>query len=439
MHLSWGMHDQGLNYAISTGPVLGNTPISFGSNTTMVGFETSVTYPQFLTMPNGDLLFLYRIGASGGGNTFLNRYILSTHTWTNVNETGGVYSPFIQGLWASTNYNAYPQMPCLDAAGNIYLGWTFRQTPAYESNQNLLFAKSTNGGVAWQRFNGTPYDLPISQGIESGDGNTIANVIVPIPQNYSLINQAGMCLDGNTNPVLATWWAPGSVTNNYQRQYMVVFPDSNGVWQTRQISHRTNDPPGTMEEDGAVRDLGRPVVVADKQNRIIVVYRDNFQNSGSNSLTVVHSLPYALDPERTNWFTINLTTDNLGSYEGVIDLARWQRDNVLDILFQPSTGEGYTAPENTASPIGVVEWNAAAYFSNVPPVQIAFTNANQNVVLSWPSQTGWGYMVQTSTNMTSWSDLGTLNGNEAALQYIYTNAAALPARFWRVQLKEGGF
>ena len=100
--------------------------------------------------------------------------------------------------------------------------------------------------------------------MESGDPNSIGQVIVPIPQNYSLINQAGMCLDASNNPVMATWWAPGSGTNNYQRQYMVVFPDTNGVWQTRQISNRTNDPPGTMELDAVVRDLGRPVVVCDK-------------------------------------------------------------------------------------------------------------------------------------------------------------------------------
>ena len=66
----------------------------------MTGNETSVTYPQFLTLPNGDLLFLYRVGASGGGNTFLNRWSLASQTWTNVNMSGGVPLPFIQGLWA---------------------------------------------------------------------------------------------------------------------------------------------------------------------------------------------------------------------------------------------------------------------------------------------------------------------------------------------------
>jgi hypothetical protein len=439
MHLSWGMHDQNLHYARSTAPVTGSQPIAFGSDLGadgMTGIETSVTYPQFLTMPNGDLLFLYRVGASGGGNTWLNHWVLASQTWTNVNLAGGTPSPFIQGLWPATNYNAYPNMPCLDANGDLYLAWTWRETPAYESNNNLLFAKSTDGGVTWQRFNGTFYDLPISQGVESGDPNAIAQVIVPIPQNYSLINQAGMCLDASNNPVIATWWAPGSPTN-YQRQYMVVFPDTNGVWQTRQISNRTNDPPGTMELDAVVRDLGRPVVVCDQQNRVIVLYRDNF---GSNGLTVAYSLTYAMDPQRTNWTTVDLTADNLGNYEPVIDLARWQRDNIMDIVYQASDGEGYTAPTNNASPIGVLEWNAAAYFNHAPVLQIALTNLNQDVVLSWNSQPGWGYQVQWSTNLVNWNLAATLNSISGfSSQYVQTNGAAGPQQFWRLRSQQGGF
>ncbi len=438
MHLSWGMHDQNLNYARSTAPVTGTNVIAFGPNLgTMTGNETSVTYPQFLTMPDGDLLYLYRVGASGGGNTFLNRWSLASQAWTNVNMSGGVPLPFIQGLWATSNYNAYPNMPCLDATGNLYLAWTWRETPAYESNHDLNYGKSTNGGVTWLRYEGTPYDLPICESGQTSDTNEFAEIIVPIPQNYSLINQAGMCLDASNNPVIATWWAPGSPTN-YQRQYMVVFPDTNGVWQTRQVSNRTNDPPGTMELDAVVRDLGRPVVVCDQQNRIIVLYRDNF---GSNGLTIVSSLPYAMDPQRTNWTTFDLTTDNLGNCEPVIDLARWQMDNVLDIVYQASDGEGYTAPTNNASPIGVLEWNAAAWFNYHPALQLALTNSNQDVVLSWNSQPGWGYQVQWSTNLFNWNVAVTLNGINGflPLSYTQTNGAVGPLRFWRLQTEEGGF
>jgi hypothetical protein len=437
MHISWGMHGNSFLYAKSTAPVTGSQPIAFAPATTMTGDENNVTYPQFLTMLSGDLLFIFREGTSGSGNTFINYYNHATQTWTNQQYNAG-QQPFVQGIGWSPDYNCYPNMPCLDAAGNLFFIWVWRDTYLYESNFDFNYAKSANGGKTWLRSTGLPYALPITAFGESGDTNTTAERILTIPQNSSLINQAGMCLDASNNPVIATWWAPGSGTNNYRRQYMVVFPDTNSVWQTRQVSNRTNDPPGTRMLDSVVRDLGRPVVVCDKQNRIIVLYRDNF---GSNGLTIVQSLPYAVDPQRTNWTTFDLTTDNLGNYEPVIDLARWNMDNVLDIVYQASSGEGYTPPANTASPIGVLEWNAAAHFNYHPALQLTLTNSNQDVALSWNSQPGWGYQVQWTTNLVNWNVAATLSGISGflPLQYVQTNGVSGSQRFWRLQVKEGGF
>src|SRR5262249_51672286 len=132
MHLSWGMHNAALNYAVSTNPVAGNLPIGFGPIIPMTGQENSVTYPQFFNAPNGDLFYFFREVDSGGGDNYLNRYILATHSWTNVNAASGTQQPFIKGLGWVPDYNAYLNMPCIDAAGNLYLVWTWRGTPAYQ-------------------------------------------------------------------------------------------------------------------------------------------------------------------------------------------------------------------------------------------------------------------------------------------------------------------
>jgi hypothetical protein len=436
MHLSWGMHGNSFLYAKSKTSVLGSQSIAFGATNTMTGGENNVTYPQFLTLPNGDLLFIFREGSSGAGDTFINRYDHATQTWTNQQYSAG-QQPFIKGTWTNTTYNCYPNMPCLDAAGNLYFIWVWRETPAYLSNHDFSYARSTNGGKTWLRSGGTPYTLPISDYGESGNTNTIAERILNLATNSSLINQAGMCLETNDKPVVASWWAPGTSTNNYRRQYMVLFNDTNGVWQTRQVSNRTNDSTSVIKSDAYVRDLARPVVVCDKQDRIIVLYRDN---AGSNGLTVVCSLPGAMDPNRLLWTTFDLTTDNLGSYEPVIDNERWARDNVLDILYQPSTGYGYLAPSNTASPIGVLEWNAAAWFAHQPAIQLSFTNSGLDAVVSFPSQTGWGYRLTSATNLfSSWETVSTVSGDGLYRQIIHTNGAADARRFWRLQIKEGGF
>ena len=332
-------------------------------------------------------------------------------------------------------------MPQLDADGNFHLIWTWRyqsDSPAgesgYQTNHDFDYARSTNGGLTWLRQNNIPYSLPINQA-NGADTNFHAEKILIIPEGYSLINQAGMCLDTNNSPVIATWWAPGTGTNNFRRQYMIAFRDVNGVWQVRQVSNRTNDPIGTKYAEANVRNLGRPVIVCDSVGRLIVLYRDN---AGSNGLTIVHSLPYAQDPQRTNWTTIDLTTANLGNYEPVIDEARWELDRNLHIVYQPSQGEGYTPPANTAAQIGVVEWNAAAYFAHRPALSLSFANTT-NAAVTFNSQLGWGYRVQTSTNLTTWETLITLPGVSGQLQHTHTNSIGASRRYWRLQSQEGGF
>jgi hypothetical protein len=197
----------------------------------------------------------------------------------------------------------------------------------------------------------------------------------------------------------------------------------------------TNDPPGTKYSEGAVRNLGRPTVVADRDDRLIVAWRDNFLGNG---LTVAFCPPRALDPQRTNWTTMDLTTANLGSYESQIDWERWQRDNVLHLLYQPAAGEGYTPPANTASPIGVLEWNAAAWFAHRPVLRLAIESGT-NAMLTFNAQPGWGYRLQSSADLTAWETLTTFPGTMGERQYTHTSAVGGQARYWRLEIREGGY
>jgi hypothetical protein len=112
----------------------------------------------------------------------------------------------------------------------------------------------------------------------------------------------------------------------------------------------------------------------------------------------------------------------------------------MDIVYQASDGEGFTAPANNASLIGVLEWNAAAYFNHDPALQLMLTNSGKNVALSWNSQPGWGYQVEWSTNLISWNVAATLdNISGFSSQYIFTNSAASRQQFWRVLTQQGGY
>ncbi len=448
MHLSWGMHGDAFHYAKSLGPVTGNGPMTLGPDTTMTGRENGVTYPQFMTLPDGDLLYLFREGFSGSGDIYLNRYDTATRIWTSVHSSGNTHLPFIKGTGWNTDYNAYVNMPQLGLTdGNeLTLTWCWRYSSGtsdtgsgavgYQTNSNFYFARSPDAGVTWKRFDGTPYVLPISSIAENGVQATRAERIVNIPENSSLINQSGMCLDRSGNPVIATWWAPETPAANFSRQYMVVFRHDNGTWQTRPVSNRTIDPGSTRFPEGSVRNMGRPVVVNDDSDRMIVAYRDNEE---SNGMTIVHSLPKSQDPDRTVWIQFELTTGNLGNYEPTIDNELWDRERRMHFLYQSSDGQGYTSPANTASRISVLEWDAAIYFDQQPQPGVAFSADKSQITITCPSEPSWAYRLWSSTDLKDWTLIETRAGTGERLEFVQPNNVGELKRFWKIGYKEGGF
>ncbi|MES2439685.1 MAG: BNR-4 repeat-containing protein [Verrucomicrobiota bacterium] len=463
MHVSWGMHGDAFHYSKSTTPVTGTGPIALGPDTTMTGLENEVTYPQFLKLPSGDVLFIFREVASGNGDTYVNRYSIATKTWSNVHGSTTTQSPFIKGTGWSPNYNAYLNMPQLGGpdGDDLVITWGWRYEPVggdspgnfdgYQTNNNMNFARSPDAGLTWKRFNGTSYSLPITRDLEISAANK-AEIIVPIPEGSSLINQASTCLDRNDNPVTCTWWAPETVSNNYRRQYMVVFRDDNGTpataaddtWQTRAVSNRASDPTGTRYAEDHVRDLGRPIVVSDDDDRIIVSYRDNQSTSSltnglTNGLTIVHSLPRRDDPHHLVWMQFNLTAENLGNYEPIIDNELWDRERQLHFLYQPAEGQGYVTASNLASRFSVLEWDAASYFNHHPQPGVSFSADKTQITITCPSQPSWSYRLWSSTNLENWSVIETRAGTGQPLEFTQAANLGETKRFWRIEFKEGGF
>ncbi len=169
MHMVWGLHNNTMQYSQTTASVLNSNPIVFNpqqDNMTGSGRENSATYPEFYTLPDGDLLFEMRIGASGSGDTIMNRYDTATKTWSRIN---GFTNPIISGTYGSYDANAYVNNLVFDHAGNIQMTWVWRETSDYNSNHDIMYAKSTDQGVTWQKFNGTPYTLPITPNTNPAD------------------------------------------------------------------------------------------------------------------------------------------------------------------------------------------------------------------------------------------------------------------------------
>ena len=185
LHVAFDHHGQPLNYCRSTAPeslVLGEKEPMTSKD------EADVTYPEFYRLSTGDLLFVYRSGASGRGNLVLNRYNLKQRKWQRVQDV------LIDG---EGQRNAYWQL-YVDAKDVIHLSWVWRETWMVETNHDLCYACSSDGGKTWQKSNGEIYNLPIRE--------ANAEYACRIPQNSELINQTSMSADTEGHPYIVTYW-----------------------------------------------------------------------------------------------------------------------------------------------------------------------------------------------------------------------------------------
>jgi hypothetical protein len=380
MHMSWDMHNISLNYAVSTGTVndptfsslafstktAANAPTLFPSS----GSTTNeVTYPEFFNIPGtGNMVFAYRNGGAGGGSgngdQYIDVYNPTAGTWTNTKIINGQL----------TSVNAYLNGFVCNSQGTLLTTWTWRASPDWQTNSNIMFAQSPDNGTTWFKQGGTTaYTLPI---IQSGaPASSVAQTVWTIPQHSSFINQTTMTVDNNDNPMVATYWAPGTTgstnsmlapnatTNNPNRQYMLVYYDGT-QWRTSQITHRTSD---TAFDTSAadVRDLGRPIVLTDRENRTLVVTRSedtslgSFSNAnlGLNKNNIVVYYSTNLSSANPSWSSISLDSANMGSYEPTYDAAMWKNYGILDLFYEP-TGLGASS-----AAVKVLEWNEERYFS----------------------------------------------------------------------------
>lgn len=327
LHISWDHHGHPLRYAVSKTPA---TP-DFGEKVPMTGeTETNVTYPQFFKLDNGDLLFFYRDGASGRGNLVMNRYDVKTKKWTQLHKN------LISG---EGRRNAYWQCT-VGGDGSIHLSWVWRESPGVETNHDLCYARSTDGGKTWTTSDGTPYQLPIVQ--------ATAEIAQAIPQKHELINQTSMCVDGEGHPIIATYWRP---EGTQVVQYFIVRHDGKG-WSKSQVSDRKV--PFSLSGGGSKQiPISRPQVLAKSEGgktSIYLIYRDVTENDGKAILASCD------DISKGEWKRKPITDFSVRYWEPSYDHIRWERDHVLNVYVQTvGQGDGETLENLDATPVYVFE------------------------------------------------------------------------------------
>jgi hypothetical protein len=326
LHMAWDHHGDVLRYCRSTragGLELSDKMVMTGQN------EQKVTYPEFYNLPGGDLLFLYRDGVSGNGNLMLNRYDLSTGKWSVVQH------PLIDG---EGRHNAYWQA-AIDDEGGWHISWCWREHGGVETNHDICYARSGDGGKSWQKSTGEKYKLPITAGN--------AEYVRRIAQKSELINQTSMTVDKKGRPMIATYWRG---EGEKAPQYYLIYYDSK-EWQTRQVSRRKSS--FTLSGGGTKRlPMSRPKVLVDDKDNVYVIFRDAERGS-------CVSVAISEDAGRKKWRVEDLTAGSLELWEPGYDKVLWRRDNVVHLLVQKvSQGAdgGVKLADLAAQMVSILEW-----------------------------------------------------------------------------------
>jgi hypothetical protein len=330
LHITWDHHNNPLNYCVSVSP----GSLELTAKLAMTGLnEQKVTYPEFYKLPDGNLLFFYRDGASGNGNLILNHYNTPTKQWKQL------HTNLIDG---EGQRNAYWQA-CVDVKGTIHLSWVWRESPDVASNHDMCYAKSVDGGKTWSTSVGKKYTLPITA--------ATAEYACTIPQKSELINQTSMYADASGNPYIATYWRE---QGDSIPQYHLICKKG-GQWITKNLAFRKSS--FSLSGAGTKRiPISRPQIIVWRSGKLLnaaIIFRDAERG---NKVSVAASS----NIEKNKWRIIDLSEEPepVGSWEPTYDTELWKEKGILNLFVQRTEqvdGEGKA--NIPAQMVKVLEWN----------------------------------------------------------------------------------
>ena len=322
LHLAFDHHGHPLRYCRSTAP----GSLEMGPLETMTGMagEDNVTYPEFHTLPGGDMLFLFRSGASGRGDMVMNRYDTAQGRWRRVHDV------LIDG---EGQRNAYWQT-CVDSRGTLHVSWVWRETWMVETNHDVCYARSRDGGATWERSDGSPYTLPVTM--------ASAETVARVPQGRELINQCSMDADADGRPIIAMYWRDEADSVPHYR----VIEHDGTQWRSSVAVRRHT--PFTLSGGGTkMIPIARPRIVAGADGAAYMLLRDAERGSRA-------SLAWR-ESRRGKWRVADLTDYSVDAWEPAVDMDLWRHSGRLDVYVQRSSqGDGERVTAAPPSPAGVL-------------------------------------------------------------------------------------
>ncbi|MGE0759832.1 MAG: BNR-4 repeat-containing protein, partial [Pirellulaceae bacterium] len=217
----------------------------------------------------------------------------------------------------------------------------WRETPDVETNHDLAYARSADGGKTWTRTDGSLCPPPITA--------ATAEYAARIPQRSELANQTSMDTDDQGRPYIANFWREAQ---DAAPQYRIVFHRGEG-WRTVQVGRREVD--FRREGGGTKRSpVSRPRLLIDGRGpstRAYLLFRD-IERERRMSVASCENLPDG------QWTIRDLTASSVGQADPLHDPIVWQQRREIHLFTQfVGQGDGETMEDLPPQMVSVVAWS----------------------------------------------------------------------------------
>jgi BNR repeat-containing family member len=330
VHVAGNLHNRPLAYMRS-----GPESLDDWSAEPMIGSEEeSVTYPTFVRLLDGTLLFVHRDGRSGFGDVYLNRLPPHGERWERLGM-------LVEGR--SSGESPYLNHVAVSTTGALHVSGCFRERGAgAASNRDVWHATSEDGGATWRSAAGERLELPLT--------HAAAPIAVPTAPNGSgLVNQTGMDVDRDGNPHIAFF----RYDERGATQIAHAWHDG-ALWRTRDVTTFTH----RMETHTPIVDasVARPALACLDDGEVWATFRATHDGYGGR--VVCARCTPGEEPRE-----VTIYTGDLGSWEPSFDTTALRSRNELHLLLTaapPYALDEDAAPELgwTEQPIGVLSLSA---------------------------------------------------------------------------------
>ncbi|SMP78283.1 BNR repeat-containing family member [Neorhodopirellula lusitana] len=366
IHMAFDHHASPLNYRVSkqgaahdpdsvtwNADLFGEVQHSLGS----VQTDVRVTYPRFISSPNGNLMLYYRAVTSGNGDGMIEEYNGDTHAWTP--ELGKFISRDIGTYTFAGNTSDYrcPYVNSVSYAGNrLHVSWVWRdrfERTSVVNQHDLCYAYSDDHGRTWHNSAGKVIG---KTGVEFIHLDTPGLVVAPIDSRSGLTNQ-------NTHYA----YCDGRVH--------VVMQHRDGETGTKRYHHYWRSSEGVWDHQVLPFAGGRPKLVGTDEHSFVLVYRDDDVDGHGQRLCLAEAHPNA---DQTGWIWEKVALPQHDSVLGepVLDLDRWEDTQVLSVYLQeePAGMVSTRHPEpidGKPSPLKVVDYRMSGMTGHVVVSHVA--------------------------------------------------------------------